>query len=54
VRLLDVARDALPGAARPRLWFAVDRLPETTAGKVDREAVVSLLAGDGDRARRLV
>jgi acyl-CoA synthetase (AMP-forming)/AMP-acid ligase II len=54
VRLLTVARDALPGAARPRLWFAVDRLPETTAGKVDREAVVSLLAGDGDRARRLV
>jgi hypothetical protein len=29
-------------------------LPLTAAGKVDREALVSQLSGDGGRARRLV
>jgi acyl-CoA synthetase (AMP-forming)/AMP-acid ligase II len=53
-RLRGVAREELTGAARPRLWFALDRLPETAAGKVDRDAVVSLVSGDGGRATRLV
>jgi long-chain acyl-CoA synthetase len=52
--LIAVARDQLTGAARPRLWFHLDRLPQTAAGKVDRQALVSLLSGDGGRARRLV
>ncbi len=50
--LREVAQEQLAGAARPRLWFHLDRLPETAAGKVDRDAVVSLASGGG--ARRLV
>ncbi len=52
--LRAVARGDLTGAARPRLWFRLDGLPETAAGKVDRDAVVSLVSGDRGRARRLV
>ncbi|MDX6299795.1 MAG: hypothetical protein QOF53_1009 [Nocardioidaceae bacterium] len=44
----------LSGAARPRLWFHVERLPVTAAGKVDRGALVSLLSGDAGVRRRLV
>jgi long-chain acyl-CoA synthetase len=52
--LVAVAKDELARAARPRLWFHLDRLPQTAAGKVDRQALVSLLSGAGGRARRLV
>ena len=52
--LVAVAKDELARAARPRLWFHLDPLPQTAAGKVDRQALVSLLSGDGGRARRLV
>jgi long-chain acyl-CoA synthetase len=52
--LRAVAREGLAGGARPRLWFHLDRLPETAAGKVDRAAVVSLVSGAGGRRRRLV
>lgn len=52
--LRAAAREELAAPARPRLWFQVDRLPETTAGKVDRAAVVSLVSGAGGGARRLV
>jgi acyl-CoA synthetase (AMP-forming)/AMP-acid ligase II len=44
----------LSGAARPRLWFHVELLPVTAAGKVDRGALVSLLSGDAGVPRRLV
>ena len=52
--MLDVARSSLDGARRPRLWFHVERLPLTRAGKADREALVSLLSGADMPARRLV
>jgi long-chain acyl-CoA synthetase len=49
-----VARERLDGAHRPRLWFHVDALPVTSAGKVDRVALVSHLSSADRRARRLV
>lgn len=49
-----LARAHLDGAHRPRLWFLVEALPTTPAGKVDRDALASLVSGPGDRARRLV
>lgn len=52
--LQRVARNELVGAARPRLWFQLDRLPMTAAGKLDRGAVASLLTDPGGPARRLV
>jgi len=36
----------LPPAQRPRLWFHLPRLPVTSAGKVDRQAIAEL-AGSG-------
>ncbi len=48
------AREQLQGPQRPRLWFHVPRLPLTTAAKVDRTALVSLLSGDEGRAMRWV
>jgi long-chain acyl-CoA synthetase len=53
-RLREVAREQLAGAARPRLWFGLARLPETAAGKVDRAGVVSLVSGAAGGAQRLV
>ncbi len=52
--LREQARTCLDGARRPRLWFHVGQPPMTPAGKVDREALVSLLSGTDGRARRLV
>jgi acyl-CoA synthetase (AMP-forming)/AMP-acid ligase II len=52
--LRRLARVELDGAHRPRLWFLVEALPTTTAGKVDRDALVSLVSGPGDGVRRLV
>jgi long-chain acyl-CoA synthetase len=52
--LRRLARSGLEGAARPRLWFHLDRLPLTAAGKVDRAAVVSLVSEGDGRAPRLV
>jgi long-chain acyl-CoA synthetase len=49
-----LARRELDGARRPRLWWHVEALPTTPAGKVDRLALVSLLSGGDGRARRLV
>lgn len=43
--LRRLARDRLAGAHRPRRWFHLHRLPVTPAGKVDREALVSMLSG---------
>jgi long-chain acyl-CoA synthetase len=48
------AREHLEGPQRPRLWFHVPRLPLTTAAKVDRTALISLLSGDEGRAMRWV
>ena len=48
------ARRQLDGAKRPRLWFHVTALPVTPAGKVDRDALASLLSGSGDGVQRLV
>ncbi len=50
----DVARTSLDGARRPRRWFHLEQVPTTPAGKVDREALVSLLSCADGRARRLV
>jgi acyl-CoA synthetase (AMP-forming)/AMP-acid ligase II len=44
-RVEAVARDALDGASRPRLWLHLPDLPLTDAGKVDRAAVARLAAG---------
>jgi acyl-CoA synthetase (AMP-forming)/AMP-acid ligase II len=52
--LRRLARSALTGAARPRLWYLLDRLPLTPAGKVDRAAVLPLLSHHGGASRRLV
>lgn len=55
-RLLDLrehAESALPEIERPRLWYVVDRLPRTTAGKVSRSRVRSGLADGSLRARAL-
>lgn len=52
--VLAEARRVLEGAHRPRVWFHVADLPLTAAGKVDREALVSLVSGADDRATRLV
>ncbi len=52
--LRALARERLDGASRPRLWFALDRLPTTDAGKPDRDALVSLLSSDGDGVTPLV
>jgi acyl-CoA synthetase (AMP-forming)/AMP-acid ligase II len=41
----------LPATHRPRLWYAVPALPRTSAGKVDRAALASLVH---DGAERLV
>jgi long-chain acyl-CoA synthetase len=48
------ARERLAGPARPRLWFHVSRLPRTTAGKVDRTALVSTVSGEDARPTRLL
>ena len=53
-RVKATARDELSGSLRPRLWFHVPRLPRTSAGKVDRSALVSALSGDGARSQRLL
>jgi acyl-CoA synthetase (AMP-forming)/AMP-acid ligase II len=50
----SAARDRLAGGRRPRLWFHVSTLPLTSAGKLDRQALVSLLSSGDGRARRLV
>lgn len=50
--LVAVARERLDPAARPRLWHVCERLPLTAAGKVDRDALVTVLLGD-DPPRRL-
>ena len=52
--LLAEARRVLDGPHRPRVWFHVADLPLTAAGKVDREALVSLVSGADDRSTRLV
>jgi long-chain acyl-CoA synthetase len=52
--LHELARTALAGGHRPRLWFHLDALPTTAVGKPDPAALVALLSGPGSRARRLV
>jgi long-chain acyl-CoA synthetase len=49
-----LARAHLDGARRPRLWFEVPALPSTPAGKLDRQALVSLVSGADEGVRRLV
>lgn len=50
--LLAQARDRLDPAARPRRWHLCAELPLTSAGKVDRAALVAVLTG-ADPPRRL-
>ena len=52
VALVAASRELLDPAARPRLWHLCEQPPLTTAGKVDRDALVRLLGGD-DPPRRL-
>ena len=47
------ARSVLDGTHRPRRWFAVDHLPLTAAGKVDRAGLAALVASTGKGVRRL-
>lgn len=47
-----LARTELTSAARPRMWLLAARFPTTSAGKLDRGALVQLAAADG-RLRRL-
>jgi acyl-CoA synthetase (AMP-forming)/AMP-acid ligase II len=51
--LLRLARRRLDGAHRPRLWYRIDGLPRTPAGKVDQEAVRDLVARGSSRLRHL-
>lgn len=46
------SREVLDPAARPRLWHLCEQPPLTSAGKVDRDELSRLLAGD-DPPRRL-
>lgn len=52
--LRRLARSELEGPRRPRLWWHVEALPTTPAGKVDRLALVPMVSGGGDRSTRLV
>ena len=49
-----LARRELHGARRPRLWWHVEALPTTPAGKVDRTSLGSLASAGGGGMRRLV
>lgn len=49
----SLARERLPEAHRPRLWFHLAEVPLTAAGKVDRAALRSLLVAAGGTVRRL-
>lgn len=53
-RVRRSARDDLTGPFLPRLWFHVPHLPRTSAGKVDRTALVSALSGEEARSGRLL
>jgi acyl-CoA synthetase (AMP-forming)/AMP-acid ligase II len=48
-----VGRSTLDRAAQPRLWFTLERLPLTAAGKVDRAALTRWLSAGGRGVRRL-
>jgi long-chain acyl-CoA synthetase len=52
--LLRLARAHLEGAHRPRLWYRIDVMPRTPAGKVDHEAVRDLVDRGSSRVRPLV
>jgi acyl-coenzyme A synthetase/AMP-(fatty) acid ligase len=45
--LRERARSALSSAQRPRLWFRMETLPSTAAGKTDRRALAALIASGG-------
>lgn len=47
------SRATLSPAQQPRLWFAVEQLPLTSAGKVDRAALTAQLVSPAEGARRL-
>lgn len=49
----DAARDVLEPAHRPRRWVAVEELPLTPAGKVDRDRLAALVASSSEGVRRL-
>ncbi len=51
--LRELARGELDGAHRPRVWCHVPDLPVTVHGKVDRDALVSLLSAPGGAAHRM-
>ncbi len=51
--LRATARRVLDRAERPPLWFHVDVLPRTDAGKVDRAALAALLGDPPATVRRL-
>lgn len=45
--LRAVSRERLDRAQQPRLWFQLDELPLTPGGKLDRAALVRMLAATG-------
>ncbi len=47
------SKAVLSPASRPRLWFAVPVLPVTSAGKVDRAALTTMLVSSAEGVRRL-
>jgi long-chain acyl-CoA synthetase len=49
--LVAASRDRLDPAGRPRLWHLCERLPLTAAGKVDRDALLAMVAGDAPPRR---
>ncbi len=51
--LREQARGELDGAHRPRVWCHVPELPLTVHGKVDRDALVSLLSAPGGAVHRM-
>ncbi len=49
----ETARSSLEPAHRPRRWFAVDTLPLTPAGKLDRSGLAGRLVPPAEGVRRL-
>jgi amino acid adenylation domain-containing protein/non-ribosomal peptide synthase protein (TIGR01720 family) len=51
--LAEILRGRVPEIAMPALFVAMERLPRTLSGKIDRQALAALDLGAGPQARRV-